>query len=92
MNVQLAKPDPRLSAANNLGFVYYRQDKFAEAARWYENAIKLDRSRAIAYLNLGDAYARNSERDKARAAYQTYLELSPQGPQAVYAKQQIDKL
>lgn len=85
------RPDFAL-AANNLGFVYYRQDKFAEAARWYENAIKLDRSRAIAYLNLGDAYARNNERDKARTAYQTYLELSPQGPQAVYAKQQIDKL
>lgn len=42
---------------------------------------------AIAYLNLGGAYARSSERDKARAAYQTYLEISPQGPQAVYAKQ-----
>lgn len=85
------RPDFAL-AANNLGFVYYRQDKFAEAARWYENAIKLDRSRAIAYLNLGDAYARSSGRDKARTAYQTYLELSPQGPQAAYAKQQMEKL
>ena len=85
------RPDFAL-AANNLGFVYFRQDKFAEAARWYENAIKLDRSRAIAYLNLGDAYARGSERDKARAAYQTYLELSPQAPQAAYAKQQLEKL
>ena len=84
------RPDFAL-AANNLGFVYFRQDKFSEAARWYENAIKLDRSRAIAYMNLGDAYARAGERDKARAAYQTYLELAPQSPQAGYAKQQIDK-
>jgi hypothetical protein len=30
--------------------------------------INIDRSRAIAYRNLGDAYARGSERDKERAA------------------------
>ena len=32
-------------AANNLGFVYYKQDKFQEAARWFENAARMDPSR-----------------------------------------------
>lgn len=78
-------------AANNLGFVYYKQDKYAEAARWFENAIKMDPSRAIAYMNLGDAYARAAQPDKAKAAYQTYLELAPNGPGAAYARQQLQK-
>ena len=71
-------------AANNLGFVYFKQNEFSEAARWFENAIKLDPARAIAYANLGDAYAQGSQpdKDKAKAAYQTYLALVPAGPSA----------
>jgi peptidoglycan/xylan/chitin deacetylase (PgdA/CDA1 family)/uncharacterized caspase-like protein len=79
-------------AANNLGFVFYKQDKFAEAARWFENAVKMDPSRAIAYMNMGDAYSRAGDREKAKGAYKTYLELSPGGSAAAYAKQQVEKL
>ena len=78
-------------AANNLGFVFYRQEKYLEAARWFENAVKMDPSRAIAYMNLGDAYFRSGDKDKARAAYKTYLELTPTGAGAGYAKQQLEK-
>ena len=85
------RPDFAL-AANNLGFVYFKQDKFVEAARWFENTIKIDPSRAIAYLNLGDAQLHVGENDKARKAYQTFLELSPNSPSAAYAKQQLEKL
>ncbi|MEN6585742.1 MAG: polysaccharide deacetylase family protein [Sulfuricella sp.] len=85
------RPDFAL-AANNLGFVYYKQEKYPEAARWFENAIKMDPSRAIAYLNLGDARARGSEGEKAKKAYQTYLELAPGGSGAGYARQQLEKL
>ena len=52
----------------------------------------MDPSRAIAYMNLGDAFARAGERDKARGAYKTYLELAPAGGGAGYAKQQLEKL
>lgn len=85
------RPDFAL-AANNLGFVYYKQEKYVEAARWFENAIKIDPSRAIAYLNLGDARARGNEGEKARKAYQTYLELAPGGSAAGYARQQLERL
>jgi uncharacterized caspase-like protein/peptidoglycan/xylan/chitin deacetylase (PgdA/CDA1 family) len=85
------KPDFAL-AANNLGYVYYKQDKFAEAARWFENAIKMDPSRAIAYLNLADANSHAGDKDKAQAAYKTYLELAPNGSGAGYAKQQLELL
>jgi Tfp pilus assembly protein PilF len=76
-------------AANNLGFVYYRQDKFAEAARWFEAAIKMDPSRAVAYLNLGDAQVKNGDREKAKQAFKQYLELAPNGPGAAHARDQI---
>jgi len=78
-------------AANNLGFVFYKQEKYAEAARWFENAVKMDPSRAIAYMNLGDAYFRAGDKAKAKGAYKTYLELSPNGSGAGYAKQQMEK-
>jgi uncharacterized caspase-like protein/peptidoglycan/xylan/chitin deacetylase (PgdA/CDA1 family) len=85
------RPDFAL-AANNLGFVFYKQDKYKEAARWFENAIRMDPSRAIAYLNLGDAHAHAGDSAKARAAFNTYLELVPNASGAGYARQQLEKL
>ena len=84
------RPDFAL-AANNLGFVFYKQEKYKEAARWFENAIKMDPSRAIAYVNLGDALAKTGEAEKAKKAYQTYIELAPNGSNAGYARQQLEK-
>ncbi|GAA5177665.1 tetratricopeptide repeat protein [Niveibacterium umoris] len=85
------RPDFAL-AANNLGFIYLKQQKYKEAARWFENTIKMDPSRAVAYRNLGDACIQSGEKDCARKAFGTYLELVPSGSGADYAKQQIDRL
>ncbi|MDY7538275.1 polysaccharide deacetylase family protein [Undibacterium sp. RTI2.1] len=85
------RPDFGL-AANNLGFVYFKQEKFAEAARWFENTLQIDPSRAIAYLNLGDARARLNDNEKAKAAYNTFLQLSPNSPNAAYVREALKKL
>jgi len=79
-------------AANNLGFVFYKQARYKEAARWFDNTIKMDPSRAVAYLNLGDAQLLAGESGKAKAAYQTYLAIAPNGGGAAYVKQQLEKL
>ena len=81
-------------AANNLGYVYFKQNQFREAARWFENAIKLDPARAIAYANLGDAYTQGDQPDKekARAAYQTYLALVPTGTGADVVRTKLGAL
>lgn len=84
------RPDFAL-AANNLGFVFYKQEKYKEAARWFENTLKIDPSRAIAYLNLGDARNKAGDGERAKKAYQTYLELAPNGPGAPYVKGQLEK-
>ena len=85
------RPDFAL-AANNLGFVFYKQEKYKEAIRWFDNTIKIDPSRAIAYVNLADAYVHANEPDKARQAFQTYLELAPTGGSVAYVKRQLEKL
>jgi len=85
------RPDFGL-AANNLGFVYYKQEKYAEAARWFENTVQMDASRAIAYLNLGDARMHLNDADQARKAYTSFLELAPNHPSAGYARDQLKKL
>ena len=76
-------------AANNLGFVFFRDGKPVDAIRWFEATLKLDPSRGVAYLNLGDAYAAVNDREKARAAWRTYLELLPNGPSADRVRQTL---
>jgi len=85
------RPDFAL-AANNLGYVYFKQDKFAEALRWYENTLAMDPSRAIAYCNMGDAHLRLGEREKAKKAFQTCVELAPKSPSAGYAQEMLKQL
>lgn len=55
-------------------------------------ALAMDPSRAVAYLNLGDAQAKLEHHDKAREAYRTYLELNTNGPAAQYARDQIGRI
>jgi len=85
------RPDFAL-AANNLGFVYFKQDKFKEAVLWFEAALRMDPGRAVAYYNLADAHARLGDKEKARKAYETYLELSPKGQDAKRAKEELRSL
>lgn len=82
------KPDFAL-AANNLGFIFYKQEKYKEAALWFENTIKIDPSRAVAYVNLGDAYQHLGNLEKAKAAWTTYLSLSPNSSNAATVKHQL---
>lgn len=60
--------------------------------RWFETTLQIDRSRAIAYRNLSDAYARAGDSARAKQAFSTYLALAPNGSGAAYAREQIDKL
>ncbi len=79
-------------AANNLGFVYFKQKKYSESARWFENTIQMDPSRAIAYVNLGEAYVHLNDKEKAKKAFNGYLELAPNGPNAASVKENLTKL
>ena len=77
-------------AANNLD-LSFTTEKYKEAARWFENALKMDPSRAIAYLNLGDALAKAGETGASETGLRTYLELAPNGA-GVSREQQLGGL
>jgi predicted negative regulator of RcsB-dependent stress response len=52
----------------------------------------VDPTRAVAYLNLGDALVQTNKKDHAKKAYQTYLEPAPNGRDAAAAQDKIKVL
>ncbi len=71
--LQLA-PTPKAYA--NLGFIYYRQRRFAEAAEAYRQALALDPASHITFRNLGDVYQRMGRRAEAVAAFGKAADLA----------------
>jgi len=54
--------------------------------------IALDPHRAIAYLNLGDAYLQMGKKSEAKKAYEKYLELQPNSKVAPGVQEKIKSL
>jgi Tetratricopeptide repeat len=77
---------------NNLGFAYYKMGQLAEAVNYFKEAIACDSSRAVAYLNLGDAYVKLNRNAEARLAYTKYLELAPDAKSAPDVKKKLEAL
>jgi serine/threonine-protein kinase len=67
-------PTPKAYA--NLGFFYYREQKYAEAAEAYEQALKLDPGSHLTHHNLGDVLQRLGRRGDARNAYATAVSIA----------------
>jgi tetratricopeptide (TPR) repeat protein len=55
----------------------YAENKFAEAAASYEEAIKLSQTQWAYHFNLGLAYKKMENGEEARAAFARALELNP---------------
>ncbi len=68
---------PTATAYSNLGTTYFAQRRFPEAARTYEEALKLDERNYTVWWNLGDAYYWMPEkRAQAAAPYQKAIALA----------------
>lgn len=78
--------------ANNVGFAWYRAGKVQDSVLWFQQAVSLDPMRAVAYLNLGDAYGKLNNNAGARRAYTKYLELAPSSKSAPDVKKKLDAL
>ena len=61
----------------NLGTIYYRQRRFAEAERYYADAIKADPEYALAQFNLGNLYDEQGRVGEALEHYRQALALNP---------------
>src|SRR3954452_3341538 len=62
----------------NLGTIYYRQRKFAEAERYYCEAIAADPAYPLAQFNLGNLYDEQGRVAEALVYYRRALTLNPQ--------------
>jgi tetratricopeptide (TPR) repeat protein len=62
----------------NLGTIYYRQRKFADAETYYREALEADPSYPLAQFNIGNLYDELGRLDEAQQHYKLALELNPQ--------------
>jgi tetratricopeptide (TPR) repeat protein len=73
-------PQPPLLLANLL----YDNQRFQEAADWYEKALKLDPKNVNARTDLGTAYFNLGRAQDALAEYKKSLELDPRHQPTIY--------
>jgi tetratricopeptide (TPR) repeat protein len=62
----------------NLGTIYYRARRLAEAERYYLEAARADTKYPLAEFNLGNLYDEQGRLGEALAHYRRALELNPQ--------------
>jgi TPR repeat len=92
MQASILVGDKNPEYANNLGFAFYKLEKYDFAVYWLKKAIELDPKRSVAYLNLGDAYVALKRNAEACEAYKKYLELAPDSKAAPDVKKKLDGL
>ena len=61
----------------NLGTIYYRQRKFADAETYYCEALEADPTYPLAQFNIGNLYDELGRLDEALEHYRLALELNP---------------
>ncbi len=64
------------SVLTDLGFLYYRQERYAEAIPFYERSLAVGPATAVRYSNLGDGYWRLGRTSEASDAYRNAKKLA----------------
>jgi cytochrome c-type biogenesis protein CcmH/NrfG len=75
-----ATADQSPSDANarvQLGNLYFDAERYDDAVRWYEDALKVDPKNVNASTDLGIAYYYSNQPDRALAQFDKSLELDP---------------
>jgi Tfp pilus assembly protein PilF len=76
-----------------LGNLYFDAERYDEAARWYEAALKVDPKHSKTLLNIGIVRAfGKQDLDGAEKAWQRVIDLAPDSPEAAVAKKGLDGL
>ncbi len=68
--------NPNPGSYTNLGTILYAEGKYEEAARAYEEAIRLSPKRALYRRNVADAYVKLKRTADARDAYEKAVQLA----------------
>src|SRR5215470_6528762 len=83
----VADPDAASAEAarcNSVGVAYMGQQRFGEAQKQFEAALKVQPGYALAKLNLGIAYIAQQKSDEAKAALLEATQKLPSDPFAWY--------
>ncbi|HSZ83708.1 MAG TPA: DUF4388 domain-containing protein [Polyangia bacterium] len=86
-----ANPDSP-DACALLGHALFNRKKRREALQWAERAVGLDPNHADAYVIIGGVKQAADDMPAAKAAYQKYLELAPNGQYAADLRAIVDSL
>jgi len=76
LEVYARAKQPDATILGNVGNIYYEDGRFADAARAFEEALKLDPRSDVKHRNLGDAYLRLGSRGQATEEYRQALALT----------------
>jgi Flp pilus assembly protein TadD len=74
------------------GDYYFKKGNYTAAVSRYDEATKWNDGNAEAWMKLGEAQEKKSNVKAARAAYEKYLELSPDAKNATEVKKRLAKL
>jgi cytochrome c-type biogenesis protein CcmH/NrfG len=73
-----AEKDPSdVNTRIELGNLYFDAEQFAEATKWYEDALRIDPKNVAASTDLGIAYYYMNQADRALAQFDRSLALDP---------------
>jgi tetratricopeptide (TPR) repeat protein len=75
-----------------VGNLAYKNGKFRAAEMRYTSATKWNDGNAEAWLKLAQVSERLKDKDKARQAYEKYLEVEPDAKNAAEIRKKLEKL
>ncbi len=75
-----------------IGTEYFKKGNYTAAVSRFDAATKWNDGNALAWRSLGEAQQKRSNEKAARAAFQKYLELSPDAKDASEIKKRLEKL
>ncbi len=76
----------------SVGNQYFKNHKFRAAELRYTSATRWNDGNADAWLHLGEVEERLKDTDKAKAAYEKYVELASDQKKAAEIKKKLEKL
>lgn len=83
----IVNSDPKnAGAAVELGTTYFEAERFDEAAKWYEQALKADPRNLTAMAQLGMTYFLLQRTEPALAQFEASLKISPDHPTTLLNK------
>ena len=75
-----------------MGDFYFKRKNYIAAESRYREALYYKNNDAIATYRLAESLERLDRPDDARAEYESYLRILPDGPEAEKAKKAIERL